>query len=112
MIRWRVLQFLAQAVTNLSINLYVPGSVVRLFQTFTDDAGDPAMPDSLTLSILKPDGTSESFDLIDFTTDSPFTGRYYRDYSPSLIGRYFWRWEAPNQAADEGEFVITSRVFA
>lgn len=96
----------------MSVNLYVSGSVVRLHQTFTDSAGDPAAPTSLTLIVLRPDGVVEEFDVADFTTDSPFTGAYYRDYSPSLSGRYFWRWEAEDQAADEGEFCVTSRTFA
>ena len=66
--------------------LYQAGETIRITAAITDDAGDPADPTTVVISIKKPDGT---LDITDAAMSSDVVGTYYYHYSiPSDAGMY------------------------
>lgn len=74
---------------------------VLVGETPTDDPG-------LTLEILKPDATADSFTGGTLSHDG--LGLYHLDYLPDQVGSFTWRWfgDAGAQGADEGTFTVES----
>lgn len=69
--------------------VYDLGDTVGLAANLRDSAGQLANATSLTLTITRPDGTSETPAV---TNPPTVTGQYTLDYVPALPGRYTVRW--------------------
>ena len=66
--------------------LYQAGETIRITAAITDDAGDPADPTTVVISVKKPDG---SLDITSVSMSSDVAGTYYYDYTiPSDTGMY------------------------
>jgi hypothetical protein len=87
---------------------YPIGQTVRISTAtaFTDADGDPVAPDTVTLTVLAPDGTE--------TTPSESagasTGLYYADVTVDQAGVWAYRWEGvigTSTAVDEDLFLVT-----
>lgn len=86
------------------MNTYHNGQGVRIPATFKNTSGTLTDPSSVALTILKPDGST---DTLSPTHDS--TGVYHADYtSTSLPGAYTWRWMGTGAvvAPLEGTFYV------
>jgi hypothetical protein len=71
--------------------VYDLGDVVTIPATITDQTtGNPLDAGSITLTVTKPDGTTDPFNGGQITHDS--TGNYHVDYTPAAAGRYTYRW--------------------
>ena len=69
------------------MTLYQAGETIRITATITDSAGDAADPDTIVISIKKPDGT---LDVTDTAMTMSATGIYYYDYTmASDTGFYY-----------------------
>jgi hypothetical protein len=101
--------------------MLIPGriyqySTVRIPVNFQDAAGADVDPDTIKFKLYAPDATITTYT---YNTDAQLlrtsTGDYYVDVTPSLPGRWHFRWESTgtNKAsAIEGSFVVqVSRFF-
>jgi hypothetical protein len=95
-------------------NTYDYGSLVRVSCTFTDPNSTPTPnapidPDTVSLTVLKPDGTTKTTYTYpaDITKDS--VGNYHYDISIDQSGPWTYRWWSTGngQASKEREFEIT-----
>ena len=69
------------------MTLYQAGETMRETATITDSAGDAADPDTIVISIKKPNGT---LDVTDAAMTKSATGTYYYDYTiASDTGFYY-----------------------
>ena len=69
------------------MTLYQAGETMRETATITDENGDLADPDTVVISIKKPDGT---LDITDAAMTKSATGTYYYDYTiASDTGFYY-----------------------
>lgn len=83
------------------------GNVYPFTFTIRDQNGALAAPATNDLTVTKPDGTTDTKHLADFT--NPSTGVYDLDYLPGSAGRYVWYQvsTAPNTAA-QGWFDVVA----
>lgn len=68
--------------------------VVLKAQDFTNDAGAPTDPTTVKLEVRKPDGTKTTY-TYDGTNNiivKDATGRYHKDITPDMSGRWYYRW--------------------
>ena len=93
---------------------YDIGDLPRVKATFTDLDDTNVNPTTVSVTVLKPNGTSATYE---YGTDEEVvreaTGIYYIDVSVDQSGRWRYRWESTGtgQAAEEGTFrVKTQRV--
>ena len=70
-------------------------SPVRIAANFQDDTRVDIDPDTVTVKVRSPQGTTTSYA---YGTDDEVikasTGDYYIDYTPSESGEWWYRWEA------------------
>lgn len=89
---------------------FVLGQLVHLENVFTDpDTGDLVDPGDMTLTVEDPNGDQTVYDYPeDITRES--LGVFYYDVDGSIEGvwKYHWHATGAGQAADDGEFEITS----
>lgn len=86
-------------------NQYLLGNLVRLSATFKDFAGNYADPTSVSLSVKKLGGSTETPTVV-----KDAVGFYHFDYEPLTAGTYYYRFNGTGDiiAAVEGEFTITA----
>lgn len=101
------------------------GDVVRLARRFTNEAGAAADPDTVTLTVRKPDGSVATVtnhkvtdsgelalvaSLLGLTLASS-TGVYAGTVEPDDAGRWRYRWESSGgvMSAEEGAFNVRRR---
>lgn len=85
------------------------GDDVELDATFTDEAGNPADPATVTFVLVAPDGTSTSYVLTDPEVSAPSTGRYVAVFVPGQVGEWSWRIHGTGggiEAAHVGAFAV------
>ena len=98
------------------MNVYPLNQTVRIETStaFTDAAGDPVAPDTVTLTVREPspDYTETVYTGGDLT--SPSTGVYYRDVTPDVPGQWHYRWSGTigsSVAVDEDTFRVLTSPF-
>jgi len=100
------------------MNNYWLGDQITIFETFTvfDEEADPqdvpTDPDTVTFTIVRPDGTEDVYTDTDPQVTNPETGLWQLAYDPPTIGHYDYRVVGTGaaQAAIEDEFHVYSRV--
>lgn len=98
----------------MAIHTYDIGDVVRIYSIFTEDpvvpTDDPVPidPATVSLTILKPDGTSQSYTYAGSTVAKDSTGNYHVDFAPTARGTYKYRWASTGTGASakEGKFQV------
>ena len=91
---------------------FIVGSEILLSAAFFDAAGAPKAPTTITLYV-KRDGQSTVTSYV-FGTDAILytagVGIYYRAYTPSVAGKYYYKWTGTGAlvTASEGSFVVQS----
>jgi hypothetical protein len=95
--------------------MLIPGriyqySTVRIPVNFQDATGADVDPTTITFKLSSPDATLTTYT---YSTDAQLlrtsTGDYYVDVTPSLPGRWHFRWESTGTnltSAVEGSFVV------
>ncbi len=74
----------------MSDSLYEPGTQVRLSNIFSV-AGTDTDPTTVQLKVKDPAGAVTTYDYpATVTKDS--TGHFHRDITPTVIGRWFYKW--------------------
>lgn len=99
------------------MNNYWLGDQITIFETFTvfDEDADPqdvpTNPDTVTFTIIRPDGTEDTFTDTDPQVANPDPGVFELAYDPPTIGHYDYRVVGTGaaQAAIENEFHVYSR---
>lgn len=92
------------------------GDLARFSVTFTDAAGAPTDPTTVTLRLLHPDGSTAITYV--YGTDAALirddVGAYHADYLLDTVGYWVWRWEGTGlvQAAVEGRIVTAESQFS
>jgi uncharacterized protein YfaS (alpha-2-macroglobulin family) len=96
------------------MNAYKVGASVRCSGAFTNEAGDPVDPTTITFRVRKPDGAVTVYV---YGTDAQLVkdgvGAYHVDLAATLAGRWAYRFEGTGAApsADESLFLVeASRV--
>lgn len=90
---------------------YDLGNLVHVKATFKDSDGQRTDPDVVKLSVRDPGGTTTTYI---FGTDDEVVkdgvGRYSSDINADETGTWYYRWWATGdgQAADEGEFTVST----
>lgn len=82
---------------------YFCGETVELLASFTDENGDPRNPDSVTCTVLLPDGTTETP-----TVTNTDVGAYSAMFTPTLNGLHQYRFTGeadPLESAVESAFM-------
>ena len=70
------------------VNEYEKGTTARFDAVFRDRADDLISPTTVTLTVLRPDGVSESV----ATINNPSVGRYNGLYTTSVVGDHTYTW--------------------
>lgn len=80
------------------------GNIIRISGAFTDVNGAAVDPTTVTLRIKPPSGSTVV--VTNATKDS--VGNYHYDYTPTLKGKHYYRWEGTGACvtANEGDFQI------
>lgn len=91
------------------------GTELRITITFTDDDGVYVDPDTVTFSLMSPDGTETSYEYPGVSAlGKSDTGRYYCDVTPDMGGRWFVRWLTTGTGrvfALEDNFIVQTSPF-
>lgn len=91
------------------------GDLARFSVSFTDAAGTPTDPTTVTIRLLHPDGATET--TYAYGTDAALVrddvGAYHADYLIDAVGYWGWRWEGTGavQAAVEGRLLVPESPF-
>lgn len=72
----------------MAYNVYDIGDLVRVSAAFTDENGNPADPDDVTLTILQPDGTVVEKAMVDLGNDE--TGTWYFEIDTTTDNNDNW----------------------
>jgi hypothetical protein len=82
---------------------YDVGDLVRLSVIFTDIAGVPADPTTVSLRVRRAGSTTTYA-----SATNPATGEYYQDVSIDTAGVWIYRWIGSGAivAAEEGQFFV------
>jgi hypothetical protein len=90
------------------VNVYQKGDLVRIDGLFTNLAGAPQDPSTVSLKVTKPSGTTttEAYNPGNIVKDA--TGTYHLDVNANEAGRWFYSWisTGTGQAAENGEFLV------
>lgn len=94
------------------MNTYLQGNVVRLLASFTNSAGTPVDPSSLTLyhGVIRPQASAvQSLVYGQNSIVRASVGVFYSDVPVNSSGDWRYRWEGlgDNQAAIEGGFSVS-----
>lgn len=91
------------------------GSTLRIPVNYTDGSGTDIDPTAVTFKLYSPDYQTTTYV---YGTDAEVvkdaTGNYYIDVSPTVAGRWHYRWDSTgtNKASGvEGSFVVQASVF-
>lgn len=97
----------------MSIDVYTPGTLVRLSVAFADAAGVAVDPGGVTFSARAPDGTPQEETYPAGNIVRASAGNYYVDLLVETPGRWHYRFAGidTGQAADEHEFVVSPSRF-
>jgi len=91
------------------------GQTERLRVEFTDFSGDPIDPATVTLRILKPDGTLVTYDSSSGVTNDPTPtegdGVFYRDTLMDQVGDWQIRWESTGGLNPVTQYVVGVRPY-
>lgn len=93
----------------MAITTLTAGTLATVRGTFRDDTGALADPTTVTLKVLKPDGTTTTY----AAPTHASTGVYEQDVTFADGGDYWLRWEstgAPTVAGEDVVNVLPSRV--
>lgn len=91
---------------------YAFGQPVTLASgTITDDDDQAVDPATVTLEVLRPDGTTDTYTTVQLSHDG--TGRYSLVYAPAQAGRYAWRFTttSPTGATETLYFEVDESLF-
>lgn len=94
----------------MAIHTYDIGDVVRIFSTFTQNAVG-IDPSTVTLKLVRPDATTQSYTYAGATVTKDSTGNYHVDVAPAVNGTYKYRWSSTGTgaAAEEGQFQVRAQ---
>lgn len=97
-------------MASTTISLYDIGDVARVTATFTDDAGTPADPSSVTATVRAPDATTTNYTVTAGQIVKDSTGNYHLDIPCTLAGDYYYVFKGVGTiaAAEEGTFTVRS----
>lgn len=91
------------------------GSTLRIPVNYTDGEGVDVDPTTVTFKLYSPEFSTTTYVYgSDVEVIRPTTGNYYIDVSPTVAGRWAYRWASTgtNKAsAVEGTFVVQTSVF-
>ena len=91
----------------MAIRTYDIGDVVRIYSNFTQ-AAVAIDPSTVTMKLVKPDATTQSYTYAGATVIKDSTGNYRVDVAPAFNGTYKYRWSSTGTgaAAEEGQFQV------
>lgn len=83
---------------------YLIGNRARLTCQFTNAAGTPTAPSSVSISVRRPDGSRLTPTALSGTT----TGEYYAEIDLTMAGTWYYRFEASGTliAAAESQLIV------
>lgn len=97
------------------MNHYIPGNLVRLSATFTDNStSTPVDPTNVYLRVRAPGGTVTTYTYgVDAALVKDSTGNYHLDLDAATRGEWTYRWYSTGtgQAAGEASFTIRASIF-
>jgi hypothetical protein len=93
---------------------YYVGGSITLDIKFKDAASAYIDPETVTLRIVKPDGSEIAYVFDDgLGIGRTSTGIYYSTITPGLGGRHHYRWETTNPiTVKEGNFIVQRSEFS
>lgn len=97
----------------LSPELKYPGTTIVLTNAFTDDNGFLFDPETVSLELIDPYGSTQSY-TYPTTVLRDSTGQYHADVVPNMGGVWFYRWavsSGTSKLAMEGDFVVQTSPF-
>lgn len=94
----------------MAIHTYDIGDVVKIFSNFKQNGLDMD-PSTITLKVVRPDATSQSYTYAGGTVVKDSTGNYHVDVAPAISGTYKYRWSSSGTgaAAEEGTFQVRTQ---
>lgn len=101
-------------MTTAPINVYEKGDLVRVTGAFTNIAGDPIDPTTVSLFVTNPAGvTTEYVYGVDAEVVRVELGSFYGEISAAASGQWLWKWGSTGtgQAAEHGEFMVQPSAF-
>jgi hypothetical protein len=93
---------------------YIVGTEILLSVAFLNNSGTPLDPTAITLQVKKEGGIATTYVYgVEATLYKGGTGVYYKGYTPSTGGVYYYRWAGTGAlvAASEGSFFVQSGNF-
>jgi hypothetical protein len=94
---------------------YQLGQSVKLSVTFTDAAGAPANPTTVTCKVEEPDGTETTYTVSSTPAiTNPVTGTFQLVIVPDQSGMHTYRWQGTtgtSVAVDENQFSVLLSAF-
>lgn len=96
----------------MTINVYDVGDLVTVSGAFTDVAGLPADPATVSLAFVDPSGNVTTYlYLTDVQVVKDSTGNYHVDVNADEAGDWHYRWIATGtgQGAQLGQFAVKPR---
>ncbi len=97
----------------LSPELKYVGTTITFNNEFTDSDGFYIDPESVSLSVLSPEGTETNY-LYPTTIVRDGTGLYHADMAPDRGGVWYYRWQVSSGTAVlamEGDFIVQESPF-
>jgi len=97
---------------------YDADDTARIEARFTNDAGAPANPDSVTFTVERPDNTEQTFSGSDVL--NPTTGYFYAEFVPADVLTFdtsegVWRWRVAStgegQGGEPGQFFVRPKYY-
>jgi hypothetical protein len=99
-----------------TLQTYDIGDLIKLEVRFINDAGDPAEPTTVKLTLLKPNGSYVFHDFADVGTTIVAEGEgvYSLTITAQYSGKHNFRWEAtgPGAGSEEGYFWVSLNKLA
>jgi hypothetical protein len=91
----------------MTINHYLEENIVRLSVQFTDFAGAPISPTTVTCIVKKPSGNTDNPAIVNDTG-----GAYHADYLPTEFGMHYYVFRGTGNVtvAQQSQFVIYELV--
>ncbi len=96
------------------MNTHDIGDVVRISVAFTNQAGTPVDPGTVTVKVKTPIGLATTYVFgVDSGVIKDSTGNYHFDVEPAIQGVWAYRWEGAvsNKGAEENTFQIRESAF-